>query len=106
MFGFKYFINFLVENKIHGLIIGNILANGAFELTNSILNNIFVPLINVDMNYDGKSDIETISNKSIKIFNSKIRYGRVIISVIKIILVSYILFIITICISKIMNIYG
>ena len=55
---------------------------------------------NVDMNNDGVSDIKSFSELTITLFNFKMNIGKFLLSVFKFMMVTFILYIVTITFRK------
>ena len=61
-----------------------------------------MPIINIDMNKDGNEDLkEKLENLEVNLLNIKFKTGKFILSLIKFIIISFVVYLITIRFSKI-----
>lgn len=102
-FDFVRFIKFLKENNIISTAIAAVLSDRINEVTNSLVNNLIMPIINRDGDNDGEKDIKKLEEKVITISGVRFQIGRFIMALIKFILVTYIIFIVTRVVNKIMK---
>jgi len=99
-FNFVRFINFLKENNIVSVAIASVLSDRINEITNSFVNNMIMPIFDYDIDNDGKRDIKSLENKYVKIYGIKINFGNFVISILKFIIVTYLIFLISNTLNK------
>lgn len=102
-FNFMYFLKFLKTNNVFAAAIVAILSDRVLDVTGSFVDDIILPIINVDIDGDGKKDIRQFENKIIKFNGINFKIGKFILSILKFLIVSYILFIITKMIDRLKN---
>lgn len=89
------FYTFLKENQIVDTAIATIFSKLITDLSYSFIDNILLPIINIDVNNDGKADINDFKNKIININGINFKLGPFIIELIKFIIIMFILFILS-----------
>jgi large-conductance mechanosensitive channel len=89
LFGYA---SYLTDGGIVTAAIATILSIRCNGLLESVIDNIFMPVIEHDSDNDGIEDIKSIEKKELNIFGAKIKYGKVIADVIKFLIITYILF--------------
>jgi large-conductance mechanosensitive channel len=94
-FNFVRFIKFLKQNNVFSVAIAAILSERINEITNSFTNNIVLPIINRDGDGDGKKDISKIEDHQIKCLGITFETGKFLLALIKFIIVTYIIFIVS-----------
>jgi large conductance mechanosensitive channel len=99
-FNFVRFIKFLQDNNIVAVAIASVLSDRINEVTSSIVSHLIMPIINRDGDKDGTKDIKKLEDKIIKIGGIKFEIGKFIVSVVKFIIVTYIIFILASALSK------
>ena len=99
-FDFVRFIKFLKENNIISTAIAAVLSDRINEMTNSFINNLIMPILNRDGDNDGEKDIQKLEDKIIYVKGIKFEIGRFVLAVIKFILITYVIFILTRIIKK------
>ena len=87
------FIKFLIENDIPAAVIAALISSNVSNLSNSIVNNILLPIIGYDYNEDGKQNKNNLKNFNIKIGNITLHIGKFLISFIKFIFVLFFVYI-------------
>ncbi len=92
-FNFVHFIKFLRDNNILGVAIAAILSDRIGRVTDSFVNDLIMPILSRDGDGDGEEDIKKLEDKSIMCFGANFRIGKFMTSVIKFVLVTYIIFI-------------
>lgn len=103
-FNFIRFIKFLKDNNILAVAIAAVLSERINDVTESFVNNLLMPIINRDGDGDGERDIKKLENKSIKFKGIDMKIGKFIISMIKFIFVTYIIFLVSSSFKKISKI--
>lgn len=76
-------MKFLVDNKILITIIGTVLSTEVANLSKSLVDNIIMPLINIDLNRDGKPDRQNLDEWEIEIKGTKIKIGSFLLTLIE-----------------------
>ena len=100
-YNFMNFLNFLQYNKVFPMAIASILSDRINELANTFVNGIIMPLINRDCDKDGVRDIKQLEDRYITLFNAKFMIGKLLVSILKFVIISYIVFIMTKIANKI-----
>jgi len=93
-FKFTYFVKFLSNHNVFSIVIASILSERLSELINSCIDNLIMPILNRDANNDGIEDIKNIEDYEITIYNTKFKIGRIITSLLRFLIITYIIFII------------
>ena len=102
IFNFVTFIKFLKKNNVFSLAVAAVLSAHVNKLTESFIDDIIMPIINIDINKDGNEDLKTkLENIEFNIFHIKFKTGKFLLSIIKFIIISFIIYIISINLSKI-----
>lgn len=97
-FNFIRFIKFLNDNNVISVIIAAILSDRINEMTNNFFDGIILPLINIDYDNDGEKDISKFEDYTIKVFNTDLYVGKLLLAIVKFFIIAillYLLFIIT-----------
>lgn len=100
-FNFVRFIKFLKEHNIIATAIAAILSDRINEVTNAFVNNMIIPIINRDADGDGIKDIQKLEDKIITYKGIRLEVGRFFLSIIKFVIVTYIIFILAKIVKKI-----
>ena len=99
-FNFIYFMKFLEEHDIVATAIAAVLSYSLRDLTNVCIDNIIMPIINKDTDGDGIQDFKKIEDSNLTVYGIKFGTGKVFISIIKFLIVLYIMFLIVQVIKK------
>jgi len=91
----KQFYTFLKDNQIVATAVATIFSKIISDLSYSFVDNILLPVINIDMDNDGKSDIENIKNKIFKFRGIHLKIGLFMIEILKFIIILFILFLLS-----------
>ena len=91
---FSEFKQFLSSNNIGTTIVATVISSYITELGISFSDNIILPIIDQDLDGDGKPDIGKLKNLSFKIGNCKLKIGQFLITSIKVSLMFIIIFLI------------
>jgi large-conductance mechanosensitive channel len=102
-FNFARFIKFLDKYNILGVAIAAVLSDRINELTSEFVNLIIMPIINRDGDGDGVHDSKKLEDKTMTVFGIQFRIGKFVMSVIKFVVITYIIFIASIVINKVSN---
>ena len=86
------FYTFLVENHIFSTSIATIFSRVVTDLCYSFIENLLLPIINIDVNHDGKADIDDFKNKEIDIYGINLKVGPFLVELIKFMIILFILF--------------
>ena len=93
-FNFVYFVKFLSDNNVFTIVIASILSEKLSEFITSVIDNLVLPVINRDADGDGKSDIKIVEDYELVISGMKLKPGKVLMSLIRCIIITYLMFII------------
>lgn len=96
--GAGWFLRFIGTNGIIKYALAAIISDRINEITSGFVEHIVMPLINVDMNNNGIRDIDEIiklEDREIEIKGVRFKLGKVIFSIIKFIIVIFLIFIIS-----------
>ena len=88
------FFVFFKNNNLIPTIIATVVSTHITELTHSLASNIVEPIINRDADNDGKADIKTLENYEYRIAGINFKLGKFAISIIKVVLIFFIIFLI------------
>lgn len=88
----NFFYRFLKKNDIISLSVAAVFSGHINDLINSIVNNIFIPIINRDSDKDGKKDIQKIETITVNLFGCNITIGKLIVDLLKFILVTIVIY--------------
>jgi large-conductance mechanosensitive channel len=94
------FVNFISNNNLLATVLVTILSTNIIEIAQSFMENMIIPILNIDLNGDGIKDKQHIENYKIKLFGSEFKLGKFLISILKFALMTYIVYIISIIIEK------
>lgn len=89
------FYTFLVENHIISTSIATIFSRVITDLCYSFIDNILLPIINIDVDHDGKADINDLKHKKVDIYGIKLKIGPFSIELIKFLVILFILFLLS-----------
>lgn len=99
-FNFIHFMQFLSNNNVLATAIAAVLSDRISDLTNSVVDNIIMAIVNRDADNDGKADVKSLENKEIIIFNIRFKYGKVLMALIRFIIITYVIFVISMIIKR------
>lgn len=100
LFNFIHFMQFLSNNNVLATAIAAVLSERITDVTNSFVDHIIMAVVNRDADNDGKADVKSLENKEIVIFKIHFKYGKVLMALIKFIIITYIIFVISKLIKK------
>lgn len=89
------FIDFIEDNNIFITIIATLLSSNINKMANSLVQNIVMPILDFDLNNDGKPDKKKLENIVISFKGINIRIGRFLVSLFEFCFMVYVLYIIT-----------
>lgn len=89
---YRDFKDFLADNNILVTIIATLLSTNITTISKSLMNNIIIPLINIDLNNDGVPDRQNLQQLVININGAKIKIGEFILTIIEFFLILIIIF--------------
>lgn len=96
LFKFIKFQQFLEKNKAFATASAIVIATQLSVLATSFVENIILPIFNRDLNEDGIPDINNFENIELDIFGIKIKMGKFAVSIIRFILIIYIVFFVSV----------
>ena len=88
----------IIDDAI-GVAIGKHIGN----VTESLFNNVVLPLFKIDLNNDGNGDFNLLENYNIKLFNVKLNIGKFIVDFIKFFVILYLLILISRFVKDLIN---
>ena len=88
------FIYFIKENSMIKIAISIVVSKYVYALTYSLLDNLILPIFNIDINNNKKKDINLIKDLEFNFFNSKIKIGEAFYSIIQFVVIIYVIFIV------------
>jgi large-conductance mechanosensitive channel len=91
-FDFVNFVKFMNQHNVLTMAIAAVLSDRINDVTNTFVNSIVLPIIYRDSNNDGIDDVKEIENKIVNIKGIKLGVGKMILSTIRFVIVTYILF--------------
>lgn len=77
------FFSFLKENNIMEAAIATVFSRMIADLSYSFIDNILLPIFKIDLNNDGKPDLDSFINTKLDIFGCKIKLGLFILEIFK-----------------------
>lgn len=105
-FNFIRFLKFIEKNNIAGVAIAAVLSDRINDITNEFVNNLILPILNMDLDGDGEKDVKSLEDFTIKFRGIKFTVGKFLIAVIRFIIVTYIVFIISSILSRVTKNYN
>tara|TARA_B100001248_G_scaffold259455_1_gene245519 strand:- start:147 stop:464 length:318 start_codon:yes stop_codon:yes gene_type:complete len=87
--GFK---KFLVENNIIVTVIATIVSSCVTELSESLVNDLILPILNRDSDGDGEADLKNLEEYVIFTNGIKFKLGKFILVIIKFIIILFIVY--------------
>lgn len=95
MYAFVQFVDFLKENNVISIAIASVISERVSNLVNSFVDGFVLPILEQDNDGDGKADISALEEKHIHIGNVKLKVGKFAVALIKFIIITYVIFIIS-----------
>lgn len=89
------FLSFLSEYNIIGITIATLLVERINKLLNEFISDILVPFFVTDINNDGVEDINEVDDISFTLNGKKIPIGKFVLSVVKFMLMIFLVFFIS-----------
>lgn len=86
------FIEFLDKNNVFTLIVASVLASRVSEMSDKLVSNVLMPIIERDGDGDGESDIARIEGLETRMLGCRFRYGLVLIAMFKLLFVAYVVY--------------
>lgn len=86
------FKDFLIDNDIIVTIIATILSSNVTTLTKSLMDNLILPLVNIDLNNDGIPDRQNLEDWVVDFKGAKIKIGKFMLTFIEFFLIMIIIF--------------
>ena len=94
-FNFTIFRKFLIDNKIFVTAISFAIGKQILKISTSFFNNLISPILNLDINNDGKGEIKSLKDYKLKIGRLEIKLGMFLSDILTFLIVLYALFLIT-----------
>lgn len=94
MFNFDNFRKYIIEKGVIDTAIGFIMGKNIGYITESLFNNIILPIINKDSDNDGEADVKKFENYKKNIYGIEFKIGKFILDGVKFLIMIYCLFII------------
>ena len=94
-FNFIRFLEFLKKHNILTAAITAVLSERISDFTDTFVGSMLMPIINRDADSDGVSDIKHLEEYTFTVFSIKFRVGRVLISMIKFVVITYFIFLVS-----------
>jgi large-conductance mechanosensitive channel len=94
------FLNFISNNNLLATTLVTILSTNIIDIAQSFIDNMVIPILNIDFNGDGVKDRKKVEGYKIKIFGTEFKLGKFIISVIKFAMVTYIVYLLSATIER------
>ena len=88
----KKILKFYSENSFKAAVIATVLSRLISDLLYSFIDNIIYPIFKIDLDNDGKPDINSYINNYINIFGIKIKFYKFLIEFLKFIFLLYIIY--------------
>jgi|TARA_B100000524_G_scaffold348370_1_gene252690 large-conductance mechanosensitive channel len=89
---YNEFILFLKNNSILTTIIATVMSTQINDLTNSIADDLILPVIYRDGDNDGKADIKKLENYKLILYGTKLKVGKFCVVLIKVTVIFLVLF--------------
>jgi large-conductance mechanosensitive channel len=91
MFFYNELGRFVERNRLYSVIIGTIFSQFLTELFHSTINDLIMPMMNIDVNKNKKNDIIELKKFKIKIFNIQFKFGSFLVALIRFIIIMCVL---------------
>lgn len=88
-------LQFLSSHNIITIAVAALISQRVNKFADIFVDNLVVPIMDRDVDNDGERDIAHIENKVFVIAGAKFKVGKVYVAVLKLILVTYCIFIIS-----------
>lgn len=96
-------IRFLNKHNIIATSIAAIISHRINEVTSSFVDYLIIPVINRDADKDGTRDIKKLEDTTLHIAGIKFEIGKVVLSIVKFIIVTFSVFLISKLVKLITN---
>lgn len=100
IFNFVGFVNFLKKNSVVSLALAAVISNQLNKLTESFVDDLIMPIVNIDFNNDGIKDVKNLQDKELHIFRAKVKIGNFLFLIIKFCIITYIIFLLSSIFTK------
>lgn len=97
---FAEFFDFLIDKNVWKTIIATLVSEYVLGLTDSLTENIILPIINKDTNNDGKKDLHYLENLKIQLFNINLGVGKLFISLIRFFVMMFLIYIVNLVVKQ------
>lgn len=86
------FLEFLNDNNILSVAIATILSSKINDISEAFVNHLVLPIINRDADNDGNPDVKNLEQYTLKISGINFEIGKFLIALIKFIIISYVVY--------------
>ena len=86
------FLDFFKNNNMYATVVGTVLSMYIHDCAQSLTNDIIIPIIDRDIDNDGKPDINIIKNYQLNIMGTKLRVGNFLVHIIKVLIIVVLIF--------------
>ena len=86
------FYIFIKDNQIIATTIATIFSRLIADVSYSFIDNILLPIINIDLDNDGNAEINSFKNKKFKMAGITFKIGPFVIEIIKFLCILYMLY--------------
>jgi large-conductance mechanosensitive channel len=94
------FISFLTDNNFLVTTLITILSTNILDISQAFVDNLILPIFDIDLNNDGIKDKQIIENYKLDIFGAQFKIGKFLIASIKFIITFYVMYLISSMIQK------
>lgn len=95
MYTVMQFVNFLKENNVISIAIASVISERVSDLVDAFISGFVLPILEQDNDGDGKADISSLEEREIHIGKIKLKAGKFLVALIKFIIITYVIFIIS-----------
>ena len=101
VFNISDFMKFLNDNNILSVAIATILSNKINDISEAFINNLVLPIINRDIDNDNRPDIKKLEEYTLRMSGIKFELGKFMIALIKFLIITYIVYLLSKLVRKI-----
>ena len=94
------FIEFFKNNNILTIVLASIISERVSEIVSDMVDCIILPIVNQDADNDGIHDIVKIEDKILKIYGIKLKIGKITVTLVKFIIILFIIYRFILIINK------
>jgi len=103
LFNINKMREYIVKQGIIDDAIGVAIGKHIGNITESLFNNVVLPLFKIDLNKDGNGDFNLLEDYNFKVFNVQLSIGRFIVDFIKFLVILYLLILIARFVKDLIN---